>query len=139
MFYYSKRRRVTVDCGTEMVTKQSHKDECDIHKILNQYKKTGIISHITSHQGLYLDLPDNIDYQAAIALVRDADDAFASLPSSVRDKYNNDPERFLQAVFDPSQRSELEALGVFEPKKAPSPASSSSSSEVPKIDSQGSA
>lgn len=105
--------------GTESMTKQSHKDECDIHKILNQFQKTGIINHISPNQPRYLDLPDSFDYQSAINLVLDAQEAFATLDASVRDRYGNDPERFLAAIQDPTQREYLESVGVFEKKKPP--------------------
>lgn len=111
------RRSCDIDCGPEMVTKQSHKDECDIHKILSQYQKTGIINHITPNQPQYLDLPDNLDYQQSVNLILEAQEAFATLPSLIRDRYGNDPARFLEALNDPSQREFLTEIGVFEKKK----------------------
>lgn len=109
----TQRRRVTLDCGNQLVTKQAHKDECDIHKILSQYKKTGIIRHITNRQALYTDLPNSMDYQEAIHMVKDAQNAFSELPSSVREGFNNDPYEFLAALGDPAQREKLQELGVI--------------------------
>lgn len=116
--FYVPHDRVTVDTGEFTFTKQSPKDECDIHNILAQYKRTGIINHISSQRAQYLDLPSDLDFQASLDLVKQAEAAFASLPAKVRDKFGNDPSRFLSAVYDPDRRSELEELGVFE-KKAP--------------------
>lgn len=113
------RRSCDLDCGTEMVTKQNHKDECDIHKILNQYQRTGIINHISPHQPQYLDLPDELDYQSSLNLILEAQAAFATLPAEIRDKYGNDPAKFLAALNDPKQREFLEEIGVFEKKPEP--------------------
>lgn len=107
------RFSVTLDCGDEQMTKQSHKDECDIHKILSNYKRTGIISHITQRQAMYADLPDAIDFQASIELVREAQEAFAELPATVRETFRNDPYQLLAAIGDPARTEELRALGIL--------------------------
>lgn len=107
------RNKVTLDTGDVMMTKQSHKAECDIHNILKQYKKTGVINHITNRSALYADLPDVMDYQEAIEMVRTAQDGFGDLPAVVRDRFNNDPFFFLQALGDPSRRAEMVELGLI--------------------------
>lgn len=118
MSFYIKHNRVTFDCGTQSRTEQSHKDECDIHKILNQYKRTGVLNYISGHQAEYLDLPDAFDFQTSVNTVLDGQKAFATLPSSVRDRFSNDPAKFLAALGDPAFRPELEALGVLKKVEA---------------------
>ena len=61
--------------------------ECDINNILSQFSKTGIINHINQNAAQYIDLPDSIDFQQSLAIIQDATDAFASLPSKVREFY----------------------------------------------------
>lgn len=107
------RRRVSIDCGENLITKQAHKDECDIHKILKQYKKTGIITHITQRQALYADLPSSMDYQEAIETMRTAQESFSELPSSVRERFGNDPFNLLAALGDPNMKAELQELGIL--------------------------
>lgn len=119
--FYRPHERVTLDCGEELITKQSHKAECDIHNILKQYQRTGIITHINSHSPQYLDLPSSLDLQDAISLVNQAENAFAALPSSVRERYANDPARFLAAFQDPDQAEFLREVGLLHPKPAPAP------------------
>lgn len=114
--FYRPHPRVTLDCGDVMMTKQSHKDECDIHNILRQYQRTGIINHINTNQPLYSDLPSNIDYQSSMNLLLEAQEAFASLPSKVREHFSNDPGRFLAAFNDPSQAETLRGFGLLKPK-----------------------
>jgi phage internal scaffolding protein len=124
MFTTSKRLRVTVPLTGEVITKEYFKGECDIHTILRQFKQTGVINHITSRRAQYLDLPENIDFQASIALVEQAHQAFASLPSRVRDRFENDPALFLSALRDPALKAELTELGVFAAPKVPPVAAS---------------
>lgn len=117
--FYRPHLRVQLDCGTELITKQSHKDECDIHNILRQYQRTGIIQHINSQSPLFTDLPSNIDYQDAMNTLIQAQETFAALPSSVRDSFKNDPGVFLAAFTDPAQHDKLRELGLLRPKAQP--------------------
>lgn len=125
-FYRSTRRRVQHDPGTISMTSQSHKDECDINNILSLYKKTGILSHISKHTAEYMNLPDSFDYQDSINTVLRAQDAFATLPSKVRDHFQHDPALFLAAFGDPAQHAQLREWGLLKPAPAPEPLSSSS-------------
>lgn len=117
--FYRPHPRVQLDCGTTAVTKQSHKDECDIHNILSQYRRTGIITHIQTKQPLFTDLPSNLDYQTGLNTLISAQNAFAALPSSVREHFRNSPERFLAAFSDPAQADTLRQLGLLKPHAAP--------------------
>lgn len=123
--FYRPHARVTLDCGDEVITKQSHKDECDIHNILKQYQRTGIVQHINNRSPIYTDLPSDLDYQTSLNLLMEAQEAFASLPSQVRDYFSNDPARFLAAFQDSAQEDKLREFGLLKPKEAASPASAS--------------
>lgn len=101
-------------------TKQSFLAECDINNILKQFKATGIVTHINAQraQGRYEDLPASTDFQEALNTVMAAEAAFASLPSLVRERFGNDPERFLAFVGDPKNADELVKLGLTKPVPA---------------------
>lgn len=120
MFYRASRRRVSIDCGKELVTKQSHKAECDIHNILSQYRRTGIITHVQAARPTYTDLPDGLDFQASMNLILQAQETFAALPARVRDHFRNDPQAFLAAFQDPSQADTLRGFGLLKEKEADS-------------------
>lgn len=94
------------------MTKQSHKDECDINLIIKRYQKTGIIQHINQQQPIYTDLPDSIDYQQSLHLLEQADEAFSTLPSVVREHFHNSPAEFLAALTDPGQHAQLAEWGL---------------------------
>lgn len=135
--FYTPHSRVTLDFDeinpqSISLTKQSHKNECDINTILKQYSKTGIISHINTQSPQYLELPDALDYQESLNVVAEASIAFDSLPSVVRDHFKNDPLNFLSSFSDPSQRETLEKFGLLkarppvgDPPVSPSPAPAS--------------
>lgn len=115
------RRRTPAPSGGELITSQAHKQESDISYILNQYKKTGILTHISNQQPIYTELPDTYDYQHAMNLTIQADAAFNSLPSVVRRYFDNDPSKLLAAMNDPAMEDKLRELGILEPKPAPQP------------------
>lgn len=112
------RRRHQVNTGDKMMTKQSHKDECDIYRILNQYQRTGIITHVQSARPSYQDLPDPIDYQTSLNILMEAQSTFASLPAKVRAHFQNDPGEFLAAFQDPTQQDTLREFGFLKPQEA---------------------
>lgn len=118
MSFYRIHERVTLNCGTKQMTKQSHKDECDIHNILKQYQRTGIVRHIAKHQARYEDLPDPIEFQEAMNIKIAAEEAFSSLPAKLRARYQNDAGQFLAALNDPEEADFLRDMGVLAPKKA---------------------
>lgn len=116
--FYVPHARVTLYTGDTLVTKQSHKDECDIHRILKQYRRTGIITHVQSARPTYGDLPDVQDYQTSMNTIIEAQDAFSALPAAVRDHWKNDPALFLAAFSDDKQRDKLVEFGFIKPSPA---------------------
>lgn len=113
--FYRTHDRVTFDCGDELITKQEHKDECDINRILKQYQRTGIITHVQSARPSYTDLPDAIDFQESLNTIMVAEEAFGNLPAKVRGHFLNDPGRFLAAFNDPAQYDQLREFGLLRP------------------------
>lgn len=126
--FFVPHARVRTEVGTVSMTKQSCKDECDINKILKQYQRTGIISHINNSKSQYLDLPSDVDYQFSMNTLIQAQDAFASLPSVVRDYFSNDPEKFLSAFGDPKMRNRLQEWGLLKPDRPADPLATGSQS-----------
>lgn len=116
------RRRTYAPSGEPSMTLQQFKEECDINNILSQYKKTGIIQHISKSQPLYAELPDSIDYQQSLHTIMAAQDAFEALPSVVRRYFHNDPAELLNAMTDPAMNDKLIELGVRNLPATPQPA-----------------
>lgn len=101
------------------LTKQAFQKECDINTIMAKYQKTGLIDHNNSVQGRYGDFITSHDYQSALDEIHLISDAFASLPSSVRSRFENDPAAFLDFTQNPENTAEMRELGLMVPEPIP--------------------
>lgn len=86
-------KRVSIDLSKGGRTKQAHKDDCDIDKILRKYATTGVITHKAQYGGKYDDFVGFEDYQSCMNKVIAAQDMFNTLPANIRNRFNNDPAR----------------------------------------------
>ncbi|UDN67627.1 internal scaffolding protein [robinz microvirus RP_77] len=103
------------------MTKQEFKDECDINNIIKAYSQSGQLNHIAANaaDGRYEELPDNHELQDAINLVQAAEATFMSLPAKLRDRFGNDPLRFVDFTSNPENLSEMHTLGLLRPDYVP--------------------
>lgn len=118
--YSSPRLRVPTVIHGPSMTKQSHKDECDINYILKRFMQTGELPD-AGRIGAYGDVT-GADFMEAMLLVRGAQEAFDALPSDVRERFHNSPAELLDFVDDPRNEAESLRLGLLigkEPPKAP--------------------
>lgn len=97
-------------------TRQSMKDECDINKIMGRYLKTGLLTHVNEHQGDYGEFVQ-VDFHEAMNTVIAAQEMFGTVPSNLREKFGNDPGRFLDFVTNPDNREEMRELGLLPTEK----------------------
>lgn len=95
-------------------TKQAFKDECDINQIMARYQKTGVIDFVTKHQARYGDVT-GMDFQESMQLVAQAQSMFNDLPSGIRNRFENDPAKFMDFVHDPKNASEMAEMGLMRP------------------------
>jgi len=103
---------MTVNTDPSM-TQQQYKDECDINHIMSRYMQTGELPR--TKLGVYGDFSDMPDYQTALNTVLQAQDAFASLPAQIRQRFGNDPGALLEFLHDPSNKGEAIELGLVNP------------------------
>ena len=105
------------------MTKQEFVAECDINNIIKQYSATGQLKHISARaaQGQYLNLPDDLDFQTSLEIVRQGQEAFATLPSAIRGRFENDPQQFLAFLSDPANQDEVIKLGFATDRRPPPP------------------
>lgn len=120
---YDPPKRVQSVQGGLSKTRQAHKNECDVNVIMSRYRQTGLITHINKHQGQYIDVPDGLEFGAAMSILVDATESFELLPAEVRDHYRNDPARFLDAVTTGRDVEILREFNIL--PKSPSPAKDS--------------
>lgn len=111
---HSPRHRVRLTCEDKSRTLQSAQEECNINNIMANWKRTGIITHGQVTTGKYDDLADiPTDYHESMNQLLAAQDAFASLPATVRKKFNNDPGELLDNMSDPENRQLLIDAGLL--------------------------
>lgn len=108
--YGKKPTSPKIDTG-DGLTKQNHKNECDINMIMLRYQKTGIIQHRVDYEDQYDDAT-GVDFQEAMNLVKSAEKMFSDLPSSVRKQFQNDPSEFMKFVNDPENQDEMISMGL---------------------------
>lgn len=113
--------QLTFEAGFGL-TKQSHRDECDINQIMARFQKTGVLDFAQNHQGQYADVT-GLDYEVGMQNIRKADAMFQDLPSSLRARFHNDPREFLDFVQDEDNRAEATRLGLLNSVAEPLPLS----------------
>ncbi len=87
-------------------TKQCHKDECDINKIMARFDKTGTISHLSKFEGVYADFSD-FDFHHHSTMLARGDAIFAALPAEIRREFGQNPAEFFNYVNDPKNAGKL--------------------------------
>ncbi len=87
-------------------TKQSHRDETDIVKIMARFDKTGTISHLEKHEGVYADFSD-FDFHEQTRKLTRGREIFDDLPAELRKEFGQSPAAFFEYVNDPKNIDDL--------------------------------
>lgn len=96
----------------EGLVQQHMRDECDVNVIMRRYQQTGELTHISTMAGEYGDYSEVNDYQSGLEQIRLAEEMFLELPSSVRDKFNNNPGEFIEFAMDKANLDEMREMGL---------------------------
>lgn len=103
------------------LTHQQFKEDADINVLMKRFGVTGKMP-MPSMLPFYGDFSQVGDFHGSMQMVRQAQEAFALLPASVRAKFHNSPSelvQFLHSEMSPEQLKEARELGLVEPEKAP--------------------
>lgn len=95
-----------------LVTDQSFREECDINTIMARYQSTGELPQLNTQYAQYLDVT-GMDFQEHMDFIIQAQGLFDELPSSIRDRFGNDPAAFLDFTSDPENRTEMAKMGLL--------------------------
>lgn len=115
-FYSEKRTSVKKVFKKPSRTKQAFAKESNVNFIMAKYLSSGVIEHVRKNSGFYADVTDVPDYKEALMVVMEASDLFNSLPSDIRTKFDNDPQKYLEFVSKPENKDQLIKWGMV---KAP--------------------
>lgn len=100
------------------LTQQQFKDETDINNIAKQFGLTGKLPTPT-YLPTFGDFSEVTDFQSALHAIQRAEASFMAMPATVRERFRNDSQKFLEFTSDSRNAAEIRALGLF--KDAPSP------------------
>lgn len=115
---YSPKTRVQIEFpANSPFTQQSFKEECDINTIMAKYMSTGELPNIQERMPQYLDVTGQ-DFQQQMEFVAQAQSMFEELPSSIRNRFDNDPAQFLDFCSNENNRPELAEMGLLKPEIA---------------------
>lgn len=143
---FGDRHPVRQHVGEVSMTQQNMAAETDINNIMAKYQKTGILTHVSKYAGQYGDFSGVPDYKTGLELVMAAEEMFMSLPSLIRERFGNDPARFIDFATDSDNQDELIKMGlapqpaeapkaqlvqVVEPDEAPSPPKVAKGAKIP--------
>lgn len=119
---FGDRNRTKQIVGEETRTQQHLAAETDVNAIMRKYEKTGVLTHVARYAGEYGDFSGVPDYQTGLNMVMAADEMFSSLPARIRDRFNNDPARFIAFATNADNLEELRKMGLApELPKPPEP------------------
>ncbi len=112
---YDQQPRKPLIIKGESRTKQEFKDECDINNIIKRFDKTGVLEHVQENEGYYTETGE-LDFQAAQDIIATGNSMFEGLPSIIRKRFDNKPEKFLGFMENEENMAEAVKLGLI---KAP--------------------
>lgn len=90
-------------------TKQTFKDQTDIHKILAKAQRTGTVSHINTYGQQYGEFADFDFLQAQLQIAR-GNEIFEALPSEVRTEFGNQAGNFFAFANEEKNTGKLTEL-----------------------------
>jgi len=112
----NKPERVQTNTGTKSRTRPEFQEECDINKVLGNYRQNGFSNHVNLKNPVYDDFSNAGDYLAACNAVAAAKATFASMPARVRARVDNDPAKFIEYAENPDNMEEMIQLGLAKPR-----------------------
>lgn len=96
----------------ESLTIQSQTEDSDINVIVRRMTQNGQMPLTASRVPEYGDYMGATDYRSALHIIMDSQDNFMSLPPTVRAKFDNDPQLFLDFCANPANIDELAKMGL---------------------------
>lgn len=103
------------------MTVQSGKDDADINVIVKRFGVTRVVSGVPMPP-TYGDFTGVSDYRTALDVLRGAQESFLAMSSDVRNRFGNDPARFVAFCSDAKNLDEMRRMGLAVPEKAVEPA-----------------
>lgn len=97
-------------CPEPTLAKQEFKDDADINNIMYQYGRTGELPQIPG--AVFGDFENTMSYHDMQNTLIEAQNAFKTLPASIRATFNNDPANVIDFLNNPANRDKAIELGL---------------------------
>jgi phage internal scaffolding protein len=110
--HYSPQVRVSFETKGESLTEQQFAEESQILNKIRKYDSQGFFDSINRNPAQYNDFTQVRDLADAIDQIEQARDAFQTIPSDIRKKFNNSPSEFFDFASKESNYDELVKLGL---------------------------
>lgn len=110
---YERSSKPGITFEKPSLTQQHFKDECDINLIIKRFTKNDLALMAMMSDMQYGDYSTPVDFHEAMNIVIRAQEQFEALPSSVRDKFDNDPAKMLDFVSKKENIEESVKLGLL--------------------------
>lgn len=112
------------DDGTYCPNKvdQTGAEALDLNLVMKRFEKTGKLAELiklgvqSAQGGFYGDFTSAPEFQDALNITIKAQEQFAALDAKVRNRFDNDPAKFLAFVGDAKNVDEMETLGLLKPE-----------------------
>jgi len=105
----------------DSMTQQDDAHETDINVIMKKYGGQGGNYPTVVGTPLSGDFTQVGGYREMVERIKAADDAFQEIPAKMRERFNNDPEKFMEFIRDKDNLPEMRKLGLALPEKEPTP------------------
>lgn len=106
----------SIDCSSDGRTRQEFAAECDINVLLDRYEKTGVLTHYSRVEPVYMDLSNGVpDLATALAYLEHAQESFMQLNASARREFDNDPVKFVDFASRPENIERMREWGLAPP------------------------
>lgn len=120
-------KKVTTINNLPSRTQKQFRDQVNVNSIMAKYRKTGLLDHVRKTPGVYADLTNLPDYSTAMNTIIRAQETFQTVPATIRQRFDNDPAKFIAFLDDDKNYDEAVKLGLIIPKESLPP-----ESEAPK-------
>lgn len=109
---YGDKLKSRISIEGESLTQQCFKEQCDINHMVKRAIKTGMMSgNVNNAEPMFGEF-ENIDFLDAQMVVIRANNAFNSQPAHIRNKFDNDPNKFIEFLQNDENYEEAVKLGL---------------------------
>ncbi|WNK14940.1 MAG: internal scaffolding protein [Microvirus sp.] len=107
-------------CEDISLAQQHQKEEADINTIIRRF---GISGQLPTNVRMptYGDFTDVTNYHEALTAVKEAENSFMAMPAYIRERFGNNPEKFVEFCSDDANYDEAIKLGLVPSKPTSDP------------------